>query len=408
MSTPSDEQGLDREGSGKRRNGAANALEFTAPEASGKGAAPAAPAAETSASKRPRRRNGAAPPESVSAAERDMVPDAVMGKFIKVGRQFYFPDGAEAFQDQGKKLTTRSENAVVIQSMVSIAQSRGAIEVQVSGSEFFRREAWFAARVAGLEVKGYKPTELEQERVVRAIGRRESAARGEAPQANAVESAPVARTERGPARESAGEGLIVGRLVDHGPAPFQHRPDRAMSYYVRLETDRGEVEHWGLDLERALRQSLSRPGIGDEVGLRKLGSEPVTVRATRRDEAGREIGQETVSARRNQWSLERREFLEERAQMAALMRDPAVSANDATRRFPELDGSYVQLQVAQSMVEQRFKGKLHREQFMEHLRSYLAREIEQGQPLEPVPSPSRAQKGTVEPRVHDRDYQPVR
>lgn len=406
MSTPGDEQGPDRDGSGKRRSGAANVIEFAAGEQSGSGkGAAAAPAAQSEGSKPSRRRrgaNGAAPEEDVAAPKRDAVPDAVMERFIKVGKQFYFPDGPEAFQDQGKRLVTRSENTVVIQSMVSIAQARGATEVQVSGSEFFRREAWFAARVAGLEVKGYKPTELEQERAVRAIGRRESAARGEAPEANAVETSTAARA----AREPAAPELIVGRLVDHGRAPFQHRPDRAMSYYVRLETDRGEVEHWGLDLERALRQSLSRPGIGDEVGLRKLGSEPVTVRATKHDEAGREIGREAVSARRNQWSLEKREFLEERARMAAMVRDPSVSAAEASRRYPELDGSYVQLQVAQSMVEQRFKAKLHREQFMEHLRGYLAREIEQGRPLEPAPPRGRA--AATEPRVHDRDYQPVR
>jgi putative DNA primase/helicase len=345
---------------------------------------------------------------ATSEAQRDVIPDAVQGRFIQVGRQFYFPDGAEAFTDHGRRLTTRSENAVVIQSMVAIAQARGATELQVSGSEFFRKEAWFAARVAGLDVRGYTPSELEQERVARAVGRRDASARGEAAETNALQAPSATRPERAAAPAApAASDLIVGRLIDHGVAPFQHRPDRAMSYYVRLETERGEVEHWGLDLERALRQSLSRPGIGDEVGLRKVGSDPVTVRASKRDAQGREIGQEAISARRNQWVLEKKEFVDERARMAALFRDASVSAAEATRRHPELDGSYVHLQMGNALAEERFKSKLHREQFVEHLREYLARRIEQGQPLDPVPLRPRRGDGQ-DPKVHDRDYAPAR
>jgi len=48
---------------------------------------------------------------------------------------------------------------------VSIAQARGWTDVTLTGSERFRRDAWFAARVAGLEVRGYQPTDFEQERL---------------------------------------------------------------------------------------------------------------------------------------------------------------------------------------------------------------------------------------------------
>ena len=72
-------------------------------------------------------------------------------RFVQVGRKYYFPDGARAFTDRGHRLTTASENTEVIKSLVDIAKSRGWEEIVVHGSERFRREAWFAAKTAGIE-----------------------------------------------------------------------------------------------------------------------------------------------------------------------------------------------------------------------------------------------------------------
>ncbi len=94
--------------------------------------------------------------------------------------------------------------------------------------------------------------------------------------------------------------------------------------------------------------------------------------------------------------------------MAAVFRDATVSAADATRRHPELDGSYVQLQMGNAMVQERFASALHRQQFVDHLRAYLARQIEQGRPLEPVPLRERNARAGEPERIADREYAPVR
>ena len=63
---------------------------------------------------------------------------------------------------------------------------------------------------------------------------------------------------------SAGhEGLITGRLVGHGAAPYQFRTDQNLSYYVKLQTDRGERLLSGKDLERAVKSSASHVGLGN-------------------------------------------------------------------------------------------------------------------------------------------------
>jgi hypothetical protein len=78
------------------------------------------------------------------------VPDEVRRRFVQVGRKYFFPDGARAFTDRGQRLTTPSENTEVIRSLVTIAHARGWNEITVTGTERFRKEAWFEARLAGL------------------------------------------------------------------------------------------------------------------------------------------------------------------------------------------------------------------------------------------------------------------
>ena len=359
-----------------------------------------APKAEPAARARP-----------ATAADEDVrtkhVPDTVRERFIQIGNNFFFPDGAEAFTDHGNRVTTRSENAVVIQSMVAIAQARSAGKVTVTGTDFFKKEAWFAARLAGLEVAGYMPTALEQERLVRAIARRRTAESGaDAPGRGAPAGRPNAKAGRAPAKPAEQGELIVGRLVDHGPAPYQHKPAQPMSYYVRIETERGDQEIWGVDLERAVRQSLSTPGVGDEVGLRAVGREPVTVIAPRLDPSGREVGRDELGVHRNTWILETKEFLDRRFRMADTFRNASISAAEAVKQFPELEGSYLQLQMARAGVEQRITSSEAREQFVDHLRAHLAKTIEYGQPLEPVHLKARAEP--VLEKAQERDLTPQR
>src|ERR1700679_4185468 len=113
------------------------------------------------------------PQEKTGESRSSRVPDSVHERFIQIGDNFYFPDGTEAFRREQNRLTTRSENAIVIQSMVAVAREESAKGVvEVGGTDFFKKEAWFAASLAGLRVEGYQPTEFERERLVRALAAR--------------------------------------------------------------------------------------------------------------------------------------------------------------------------------------------------------------------------------------------
>src|SRR5437588_5541248 len=131
-----------------------------APAAAAEGAPAPSPAAAPPASARQR-------PDS----DPWTVPQSVRDRFVQDGHRFFFPDGAPAFKDLGRRLTTPSENTHVVHSLIEIAYSRGWSEITVSGTERFRREAWRLARVAGLSVRGYRPTDPEQAQLVRALAR---------------------------------------------------------------------------------------------------------------------------------------------------------------------------------------------------------------------------------------------
>jgi putative DNA primase/helicase len=243
--------------------------------------------------------------------------EAIRERFVQIGNKYHFPDGTRAFTDHGKRLTSPSENAEVIKSLVMIAQARGWSEITVSGTDRFKKEAWFAARSVGLDVPGYSPTEFDQGRLVRMLAR----AQAPAPAPAAVDRDPrpainddnvAAARRQGDAPSPSHEGprergqtLQVGRLIDHGPAPYRHDRNNDASYFVRIETATGEREIWGVDLQRALNESLSRPRIGDEIGVRALRREAVKIRRPEHDAEGQD--DRNLDGRSSSQWLDRRE-----------------------------------------------------------------------------------------------------
>jgi hypothetical protein len=352
---------------------------------------------------------GAAPKKEETARA---VPDEIRERFIGIGSNYYFPDGSAAFKDHGVKLTTQSENTEVIRSLIAIAQAREWRDITVTGSQRFRKEAWFAGRLVGLDVKGYTPTAFEEERAVRAIARRDAGAAGREEDSTAVDREDGSRSSRTPpatgGRREPNLEPITGRLVDHGRANYQHNPKEAVSYYMRVETARGDREIWGVDLERAFRESLSRPTLGDEVTLRAQGRDPVTVSASQRDAEGRIVGKEEIATHRNRWIVERNDFLAERAAAAAAFRDARVKPAEAIKAHPELQGSYLQLQAAKLGAERDIRDPDDRTRFVARARAAIAAAIERGEPLEPVRLKERPAKSVESEKTREPDPTPTR
>jgi hypothetical protein len=349
------------------------------------------------------------------------IPDEVRRRFVQVGRRYHFPDGARAFTDRGSRLTTPSENTEVIRSLVMIAAARGWDSITVRGTDRFRKEAWFEARLTGLEVRGYAPSDAEQERLVRVLARREQRA---APPADGISEkqqlrsgASAAHGKEGstmqtpavPEKEHRG-GLIVGRLLDHGRATYQHQAREPMSYFVKIETERGERVVWGVDLERAFKESLTNPQVGEEVGLRAVRQDPVTVKAPRRSADGQVVGNKELDTHRNRWIIEKYAFFEARAVAAEVVRNPDVDPREAVRLHPELASAYLHLRGAEEVAARRIRDPEDQRKFVSLVRSTIADSVERGEPLQPV----RLRKSRTEPtkaaspRIPDHDPSPAR
>jgi len=209
-------------------------------------------------------------------------------------------------------------------------------------------------------------------------------------------------------RGRAGD-LIVGRLQEHGRAPYQFRPNQDLSYYAKVVTTSGVKVLWGKDLERAIQTGGTKPTIGDMIGARRTGREAVTVIDRRRDVAGNVVAQSEHHAHRTRWEVEKLQFFSERAKRARLARDEHLDAREAVRQRPELKSAFLSLRAAEQLAAKRIANPEDRERFLKMVREAITASVQRGVPLpdinlhkkspaDPVSSsPPPAKRGRDEP-----------
>jgi hypothetical protein len=243
------------------------------------------------------------------------LPAFVRRHFVRTGDRFFHRQNPDklAFLMRGDTFRAEEASASVAQALVELAQARGWSSIRVKGSKDFRRMVWTAAAQQGLVVEGYSPSAGEKALFDQA-----------APSFSERDESRSAGRER----ERAVDPLS-GVLVAHGPAPFQHQPENSPSYFATVRTSAGsETTHWGLDLERALRESEAV--VGDRVRLVRQGRQRVQIQEPVRDEDGVVVGQVSKEADRVAWSVSR------------LARTPA-SLTDRRRRDQDLHADRDQL-----------------------------------------------------------------
>ena len=269
--------------------------------------------------------------------------ESLRKRFLEAGEQFYYRTAPGeptkvAFTDHGKRLITEHDDPSVIHGMVLRAQEKGWTVVRVNGTDEFKTEAWVQATIAGLEVEGYTPrgidlAQREDRRDQRPVRRPASKDQGDPEASNRKASDSPQRSEKtmsdgqqvalatleailrargdSPTMITAaveeararlqGERVVVGTVVDHGIDHYEHDAQKDKSYFVKVATDRGEREIWGVDLARACEQGKVQRG--DAVALVQQAHEPVTIKVPVRDSSGVSIGAEPQAAHRNRWEV---------------------------------------------------------------------------------------------------------
>ena len=191
--------------------------------------------------------------------QRQSLAQSVYEQYRVAGSKYYFKDQAGhvnqlAFKDSGDKLSTALNTERVTRSLVELADAKGWSSINLSGHTEFKRQAWRTATERGIEVSGYEPDD------------KDLAVVSDKALKNTIEQAPSKqRTKPTAGRE------YIGELIEHGPAPYQHKPENKQSYYVSVNTDKGKRTVWGVALADAVTASHVQPG--DAITLTKAGVE---------------------------------------------------------------------------------------------------------------------------------------
>jgi hypothetical protein len=86
------------------------------------------------------------------------VPKSVTNRYVAHEGKFLDRKSETVhFEDRGRSLSTASEDRDVIAHMVEVAKAKNWGELQLKGSEEFRRQAWIAAELAGVPTRGFRP-----------------------------------------------------------------------------------------------------------------------------------------------------------------------------------------------------------------------------------------------------------
>ena len=146
-----------------------------------------------------------------------------------------------------------------------------------------------------------------------------------------------------------------------------------------------------------LPANTSSPQTGDDVVLQRTGRDTVTVKRAERGADGK-LSPKEVAVFRNRWVIEKQSFLDARAAAAQTVRDETIAPREPVRQHPELAGTYLKVRAAE-LAARALRDSKDQRRFVAQVRSALADEIEQGEPLQPVRLRERAARVSLKDRI---------
>lgn len=302
--------------------------------------------------------------EEIETAARAKALAALMQRYHLAGDKFYRKDGSTdpVFQDKGTKLTAPQPDTETARAMVDLAHAKGWKAIKVSGKKEFKAAVWLHAAAKGLNVDGYSPTDLDKVKlkelrddVMKTLHTTQQRS-DQSPQKVQTPPKQAAQSEQGPPtlpRHAAAltamekvlrmptkenpqghsaeqieaalahakkqwttDRVYVGKVLEHGPANYNHEKEGSPSYYVNLQNpEGGKFTVWGVDLRRALQESLHKAT--EDVVVWFKGSVTVEVPVSSVDPVTKQKSTTYEAVDRNTWQVEPlRTLTPEKAQQA--------------------------------------------------------------------------------------------
>lgn len=306
-----------------------------------------------------------------SSENGEEVPKTLLNKYHLVDHKFHFRNDPDkvAFEDTGKTLKTTSDDKEIAKSMVELAEAKGWDTLKVKGTEEFKRTVWLEASLKGLNVKGYEPRDIDiamlndrkkpEQELSNTIEQERSRNRNlesvEKPIKQVQQSPEEIRKEKlnnlseqerafltifdrkmkaddftDKQRQLSMDTAIsqlhdkkmhVGKLVDHGAAPYKNDPKNDMSYFATIQNEKGSHTLWAKDLERTLKeQNIIK---NDDIVLTYKGSKSVEVSSKEIDpQTGEATGRRVPTiANRGSWEAKSLTKLKETTEKALTKND---------------------------------------------------------------------------------------
>lgn len=310
------------------------------------------------------------------------IPERLASRYLRVKNQYYFQDKTLAFEDGGKKLKVETENATVIRDAIAIAEDRNWQTIKISGTDNFKQQVWREASLKGLEVVGYKPTQLEVAELEKVKAARETKQQVAAP-------APRDR-----------DGMITGTLLDHGPDHYKHDPNQGKSYFVKLDVDGKEVTKWGADFKRAFAESHSKPEIGDKIIMESVGQQNVNIGTKELDADGNEV-EGKKSVKKNTWRVEREDYQTELEVQAEAIRTGQEIESNVIRQMPQVAEAITAAKLGEKIAEQAhqsgtIKSEDEKEALVFLIREGLASALEKGKKINAPEVREQGRQATID------------
>ncbi len=187
------------------------------------------------------------------------------------------------FEDVGARLNSRQNDRATIADMMAVAKAKNWDSIVVRGSETFRRNAWIEASLAGVEVKGFQPSESDEalleaakrERAALTIKAGTSPAPGVAQKANPAKENPApapsnpkpgAAASAGPTAPADGAPKTVAQLREVLEKSLEKAPARVRAEVIRRFDARIQA---GTEIEaRIARGEIARDAGAAEIDKR--------------------------------------------------------------------------------------------------------------------------------------------
>jgi hypothetical protein len=336
--------------------------------------------------------------DAKQAANHDM-PETVSSRYLRIKDKYYLPDKTVAFEDHGNKLKLETENHTVIRDALAIAETRGWQSITVSGSQNFKHQVWREASLKGMEVAGYKPTNLEIAELNHAMTQRD------------------ARKEVGDNQKPQGEkaqqqqdGVMRGVLLAHGADHYQHDPKQGQSYYVTLDIDGKEVTRWGADFKRAFENSQSKPQIDDTVILSNTGKQSVEIPTTALDDQGNVI-EDKKTVNKNTWQVEKASYQDTIQEQAQALRVGKEIERKVIEQMPQLAAALAVSKLGEKIAQQAKETGALRSQdevdtMVNLIREGLAAALEKGKHIKTLEIQEQGKHAAIDANSIINDHKP--